>query len=79
MTLGAQNQWAYAQILSNTNFEHEGALVNDVIFVGTHTFILSARGPLRLMGIQTTINVAKIDSFRISSNSARLTIMSLRI
>jgi len=36
--LGAQNQWAYAQILSNTNFEHEGALVNDVIFVGTQCF-----------------------------------------
>ena len=35
ITLGAQNQSAYAQILSNTNFEHKGALVNDVIFVGS--------------------------------------------
>jgi len=38
ITLGAQNQSAYAQILSNTNFEHKGALVNDVIFVGTLGF-----------------------------------------
>ena len=56
-----------------------GARATPVCWMGTHTLILSARGPLRLMGIQTTINVAKIDSFRISSNSARLTIMSPRI
>ena len=34
-----------------------------VLFVATHTLILSARGPLRLMGIQTTTNVAKITHF----------------
>jgi len=45
ITLGAQNQSAYAQILSNTNFEHKGALVNDVIFVGSVVVVCIHKGP----------------------------------